>query len=167
MRIVSSEGRCIERKKRMVRSAKVFVPEHVLSEMTDHAQAGLDNDSEVMGLIIGEVYEDDDGQYAIVRRISTSVLLADRQHCEFDRRFLEDMFGTMMFSEKECVVGWYHSHLDLGCYMSEIDVRTQDGIFSGEFGLAVVIDPVRRELKVFDTTIGNPSPIDMVIMEAD
>lgn len=167
MRIVSSEGRRVEYRKRMVRSAKVFVPEHVLSEMTDHAQAGLDNDSEVMGLIIGEVYEDDDGQYAVVHRISTSVLLADSRHCMFDRRFLEDMFGSMAFSEKECVVGWYHSHIDLGCYMSEVDVRTQDGIFSGEFGFAAVIDPVRHEMRIFDTTMGDPSPIDMIIMEAD
>lgn len=167
MRIVSSEDGCVEYRKRMVRSAKVFIPEYVISEMTDHAQAGLDNDSEVIGLIIGNVYEDEDGRYAIVRRISTSALLADGTHAEFDKGFLDEMFSTLTFNGNECVVGWYHSHLDLGCYMSPVDIKTQDGIFSGEFGFAVVIDPVRREMKIFDTTIGNPSTIDMVIMEAD
>ena len=167
MRIVSSDKGCVEYRKRMVRSAKIFVPEHVLSEMTDHAQAGLDEESEVIGLIIGEVYEDDGGKYAIIHRTTTSVLLADSRHAEFDERFFDEMFASMEFVGRECVVGWYHSHLDLCCYMSPVDVRTQDGIFSGEFGFAIVIDPVRRELKVFDTTIGDPQPIDMVIMEAD
>lgn len=166
-KVLSSDDGEIEYRKRIVPSADIFVPEHVLSEMTDHAQEGLEADSEIMGLIIGKVYADDRGKYAVADRISTSALIADRVGVRFDKERIEEMFSSLVFKEGERVIGWYHSHLDIGCFMSPTDVKTQNGLFSGECGFAIVIDPVRQELRVFDSTPDNPQPADMIIMEAD
>jgi proteasome lid subunit RPN8/RPN11 len=45
----------------------------------------------------------------------------------------------------ECVVGWYHSHPDLGAFFSGTDRRTQRAVFSHAYSVGVVFDPVRRE----------------------
>jgi hypothetical protein len=45
----------------------------------------------------------------------------------------------------DVVVGWFHSHPDLGAFFSGTDRRTQAGFFSHPFSVGWVIDPVRRE----------------------
>lgn len=164
-RVISDTKPEIKFRKRAVRAAILFSPEHVISEILEHADIGLDENREIMGLIIGTVYRDDNGYYAIADRAATSKLIADPVSVKFDEKGLEEMFEAIELSEGESVIGWYHSHLDIGCFMSETDIRTQDGIFGGEFGIAIVIDPVRKEMKVFDSTPKHPMEIDMVITE--
>lgn len=154
-------------KKRVVPAAKIFIPEMMISLMAEHAQAGLDNKKEIMGLMIGTIYRDDNGEYAVVDRIATTDLIADAYSVKFDKGSFDKMFETMDIGEGECIVGWYHSHPGYGCFMSPTDIATQDGIFNGDCGFALVIDPVRTELKVFDSTPGNPQPVDMVVMDSD
>jgi proteasome lid subunit RPN8/RPN11 len=45
----------------------------------------------------------------------------------------------------EVVVGWFHSHPDLGAFFSGTDRRTQAGFFHHPFSLGWVVDPVRGE----------------------
>lgn len=47
------------------------------------------------------------------------------------------------------VVGWYHSHPNLGAFFSETDRATQRNFFRNAFNLGLVIDPVRGELCAF------------------
>lgn len=47
------------------------------------------------------------------------------------------------------VVGWYHSHPDLGVFFSGTDRRTQRAFFNNPHSLGLVIDPIRREEKWF------------------
>ena len=86
-------------------------------------------------------------------------------NCNIICIFLSSIFLDL--AEGESVIGWYHSHLDIGCFMSPTDIATQNGLFGGECGFALVIDPVRKEMKVFDSTPDAPAPADMVIMESD
>jgi proteasome lid subunit RPN8/RPN11 len=48
-----------------------------------------------------------------------------------------------------CVVGWYHSHPDLGVFFSGTDRRTQRAFFNNPHSLGLVIDPIRHEEKWF------------------
>ncbi len=162
--IVSSQNAEREFRKRTVPSARIFLPELLISLMTDHADIGAEDDREVMGLIIGKVYRDNGGEYAIGERIVTGNLIADATSVRFDTGDGDDLVNAID-SSKGDVIGWYHSHIDLGCFMSVTDIATQDGIFAGECGFAVVIDPIRKEMKIFDSTVGGPKPVDMVIME--
>ncbi len=45
----------------------------------------------------------------------------------------------------ETVVGWYHSHPNIGAFFSGTDRRTQAAFFNHPHSLGWVIDPVRRE----------------------
>ena len=163
--IISGSSKDPEFRVRTVRSAKLFIPEFAISLMTDHADAGLDADKEIMGLMIGRFYRDDNGIYAVVDRPVSSKLISDRISVRFDEDSLEELFDSLELDEGESIVGWYHSHLDIGCFMSPTDIATQNGLFGGECGFALVIDPVRQELKVFDSTKDDPQPVDMVVIE--
>ena len=133
--------------------------------MADHADAGLDSDKEVMGLMIGRFYRDDKGVYAIVDRPVSSKLISDRFSVRFDESSISDLFDSLELEDGESVVGWYHSHLDIGCFMSPTDIATQNGLFGGECGFALVIDPVRKEMKMFDSTLDDPKPADMIVID--
>lgn len=165
-KIVSETKREPAFRKRMVPSAKIFFPEFVLSIITDHADAGLDADKEILGLLIGTIYRDDNGEYAVVSRTATGNADADKMSVRFDKGSMEKLFNGLDLDEGESVVGWYHSHLDIGCFMSPTDIATQNGIFGGECGFAVVIDPVRKEMKIFDSQ-SEPQTVDMIIIESD
>lgn len=43
------------------------------------------------------------------------------------------------------VVGWYHSHPNLGAFFSGTDRRTQRHFFNGRHSVGLVIDPLRGE----------------------
>ena len=133
--------------------------------MADHADAGLDSDIEVMGLMIGRFYRDEHGVYAIVDRPVSSKLISDRFGVSFDKDSMEELFDSLDMDDSESIVGWYHSHLDIGCFMSPTDIATQNGLFGGECGFALVIDPVRKEIKIFDSTIDDPKPVDMIVTD--
>ena len=163
--IISGSSKEAEYRKRTVQAAKIFIPEFALSLMADHADAGLDADREIMGLMIGKFYRDEYGIYAVVDRPVSSKLVSDRFSVGFDKDSLEELFDSLEMGEDECIVGWYHSHLDIGCFMSPTDIRTQNGLFGGECGFALVIDPVRKEIRVFDSTIDDPKPADMVVTD--
>lgn len=165
--ILSSEEKEIPFRKRSVPSASFFIPENVLSYMANHADLGISEDKEVMGLIIGTIYHDNNGEYGVVSKAITSDLIADRVSVKFDPGAMEGLFDAVDEMESdEQIIGWYHSHLGYGCYMSETDITTQDTIFGGETGFAVVIDPMMQELAVFDSTKGAPEKVMMIVMES-
>jgi proteasome lid subunit RPN8/RPN11 len=51
--------------------------------------------------------------------------------------------------EGQSVIGWYHSHPNLGAFFSGTDRRTQKAFFAHPHALGLVIDPVRCEEKWF------------------
>ncbi len=42
------------------------------------------------------------------------------------------------------VVGWYHSHPNLGAFFSGTDRATQRAFFNRPYSVGLVVDPVRR-----------------------
>jgi proteasome lid subunit RPN8/RPN11 len=63
----------------------------------------------------------------------------------------------------EVVVGWFHSHPDIGAFFSATDRRTQAGFFHHPFSLGWVIDPVRREQAWFVGPRSKALPADAVL----
>lgn len=47
------------------------------------------------------------------------------------------------------VIGWYHSHPDLGAFFSGTDRNTQRAFFGNAHSVGLVSDPVRKEEKWF------------------
>jgi proteasome lid subunit RPN8/RPN11 len=54
-----------------------------------------------------------------------------------------------LLSAGALIVGWYHSHPDLGAFFSDTDRTTQRNFFRQPYSVGIVIDPVREELKAY------------------
>jgi proteasome lid subunit RPN8/RPN11 len=53
------------------------------------------------------------------------------------------MFGNARASANgKTVVGWYHSHPDLGVFFSGTDRRTQRAFFNQPHCIGLVVDPI-------------------------
>lgn len=50
----------------------------------------------------------------------------------------------VLFNRPEMVVGWYHSHPGFGCWLSGVDINTQQSFEAlSERAVAVVVDPIQ------------------------
>ena len=47
------------------------------------------------------------------------------------------------------VLGWYHSHPNLGAFFSGTDKYTQKNFFPNNYNLGLVVDPYKEEHKIF------------------
>ena len=165
-RIIDCTDRTTEERKRSVKGVPFFIRDDTVDVMTDHADSGLLDDSEIMGLMIGRVYRDGEGEYVMVDRTVSSVLDADEVSVRFDKNDMSQLIDSLdEMKDGERVVGWYHSHLGCGCFLSDTDLDTHSGIFGDGIGFAVVIDPVLRQLKVFGRTDEGLMPVQMIVME--
>lgn len=165
-RIIDCTDMTTEERKRSVKGVPFFIRDDTVDVMTDHADSGLLDDSEIMGLMIGRVYRDGEGEYVMVDRTVSSVLDADEVSVRFDKNDMSQLIDSLdKMKDGERVVGWYHSHLGCGCFLSDTDLDTHSGIFGDGIGFAVVIDPVLRQLKVFGRTDEGLMPVQMIVME--
>ena len=164
-RILSSESREIPFRKRSVKGVDLFVVSSSIEVIADEADGSAALDRETMGLMVGRVYRDDEGIYAVMHRAVTSDLVADATHVRFDSDSMDALIDSVDgMADDERIIGWYHSHLDYGVFMSETDVRTQHYIFGEGMGFALVIDPLRGEFAVFDNS-EMPQKVRMIVME--
>ena len=165
-RIIEELSPSPEFRKRSVSGVRLFVRDSLIDIMTDHADEGLLQDSEVMGLIVGQIYTDDEGEYALATGTISAGLDADETSVRFDKADMEQLIDAIdELKEGDRIIGWYHSHLGQGCFMSGTDIATQNGLFGGHIGFAIVIDPELRQLRVFDSTLDDPKTIQIIIME--
>jgi len=163
-RITHHTAADIPERKRMV-NADIFVSERVIDDIIEHSEKGAAENTEAMGLLTGQFYRDEGGEYAIVSKAVTSRLLSDDVSVRFDPSDMETLFGALDDLDFDYViVGWYHSHLGIGCFMSDTDIRTHSSSF-GETGFAMVIDPIKGEIKVFKGSPDGPAEASMVVME--
>jgi proteasome lid subunit RPN8/RPN11 len=47
------------------------------------------------------------------------------------------------------IVGWWHSHPGFTCFLSTVDVATQEFFFPESYQSALVVDPVNKDFKFF------------------
>jgi COP9 signalosome complex subunit 5 len=110
--------------------------------MVMHARSG--GDIEVMGLMLGYVQHETfivtDALRLPVEGTETRV----NAHSEADEYMVNFLARSRDAGQVENAIGWYHSHPGYGCWLSGIDVATQNThqSFQDPF-LAVVIDPHR------------------------
>jgi proteasome lid subunit RPN8/RPN11 len=111
---------------------------------------GLNASHEVMGLMVGGAFEWDGKPYTLVRDVVTTELKSDMLGVRFDENGflgLIDSLDDLDFNYR--IVGWYHSHPGIGCFLSQVDHNTQRGIFNQLHHSALVIDPSLQELEVY------------------
>ncbi|MCL1979381.1 MAG: hypothetical protein FWG60_04415 [Methanomassiliicoccaceae archaeon] len=163
-KIISADIPEIDFKERPVKDVSLYVSEDVIASMADHSERGYRENKEVMGLMIGHILKDGEGTYVKVLDVATSGLDADEASVRFRKENMEELFVTIDRCKGDAVVGWYHSHLGIGCYLSDVDIRTHVGIFGDDTGFAIVIDPSDSTLAAFSCGRDGPKKVPMIIL---
>lgn len=132
----------------------VYIKESILNHIKDLSR---NSDREIFGYLIGLILKWKNNKYIIIKEqiyIENTV-----RSNKFNTSQIE---GTAGKYEKEFqkvkhniknenlrIVGWWHSHIDLGCFLSSTDIHTQEYFFPEPYQVALVIDPIRDEYKFF------------------
>jgi proteasome lid subunit RPN8/RPN11 len=104
------------------------------------------------GLLLGEPLVNAPGDTVpAVVFLRTAVPGLDDDATEYSLRLAAGVWDAARaaLAPGEVVVGWFHSHPDIGAFFSGTDRRTQAGFFQHPFSVGWVIDPVRREQRWF------------------
>ncbi len=129
----------------------LFIRKKAALKMLKHCRDFREARLEVMGFMVGHRYEWDGDEYTIVEDVVTSDLDTSSVSVKFAN--FEPLFGELDGFEKRgkdyILVGWYHSHPGHTSFMSGTDKQTQLRMFNKEYQSAVVIDPIRMEMKAF------------------
>ncbi|EKM59155.1 uncharacterized protein PHACADRAFT_249409 [Phanerochaete carnosa HHB-10118-sp] len=119
----------------------IHISSLALLKMLKHGRAGVP--MEVMGLMLGEFVDEYTIQVVDVFAMpqsGTTVSVESVDHV-FQTRMMEMLKQT---GRPEIVVGWYHSHPGFGCWLSSVDINTQQSFESLDpRSVAVVIDPIQ------------------------
>ncbi|KAG8418696.1 multicatalytic endopeptidase [Metarhizium acridum] len=121
-------------------SETVYISSLALLKMLRHGRAGVP--MEVMGLMLGEFVDDFHSQ-------------GDGRLCHASKRYrcvsveaVDPVFQTQddghVKANRKSVVGWYHSHPGFGCWLSSVDINTQQSFEQlNPRAVAVVVDPIQ------------------------
>ncbi len=130
-------------------SLAVYVFEGVLAEALDHAATNLER--ELGGFLLGGVFEDRE-IYVELRGFVPAALTASSATSV---TFTHDTWAAMTREAEErfpgaVVLGWMHTHPGLGVFLSAQDLFIHRHFFSQPWQIALVVDPIRRELGFFE-----------------
>ncbi|KAG8227123.1 hypothetical protein J437_LFUL001667 [Ladona fulva] len=133
---------------------QVYVSSLALLKMLKHGRAGVP--MEVMGLMLGEFVDDytvrvidvfampQSGtvfSYLAFHASSFTGVSVEAVDPVFQAKMLDMLKQT---GRPEMVVGWYHSHPGFGCWLSGVDINTQQSFEAlSDRAVAVVVDPIQ------------------------
>jgi len=112
-----------------------------LLKMLKHGRAGVP--MEVMGLMLGDFVDDYTVQVVDVFAMPQSGTGVSVEAVDpvFQTKMLEMLKQT---NRPQMVVGWYHSHPGFGCWLSGVDINTQQSFEQlNKRAVAVVVDPIQ------------------------
>ncbi|KAI3431282.1 hypothetical protein D9Q98_004343 [Chlorella vulgaris] len=122
-------------------SEQIYISSLALLKMLKHGRAGVP--LEVMGLMLGEFVD----EYTVK---VVDVFAMPQSGTGVSVEAVDPVFQTKMLDmlkqtgRPEMVVGWYHSHPGFGCWLSGVDVNTQQSFEAlNQRAVAVVIDPIQ------------------------
>ncbi|KAK6116002.1 hypothetical protein DH2020_008271 [Rehmannia glutinosa] len=128
-------------------SEQVYISSLALLKMLKHGKSGFvfraGVPMEVMGLMLGEFVD----EYTVrvvdvfaMPQSGTGVSVEAVDHV-FQTNMLDMLKQT---GRPEMVVGWYHSHPGFGCWLSGVDINTQQSFEAlNQRAVAVVVDPIQ------------------------
>lgn len=127
----------------------IFAHQEALKIVDGHGKSDLRN--EVGGFLLGHSYIDD-GQPCI--EIVAALPALTRDHGPVHFTLTADSW-SMAHKEREAhypdlqIVGWFHTHPDLGVFFSADDEIVQQTAFTLPWQVGLVVDPLRDEANFF------------------
>lgn len=105
---------------------------------------------EVMGFLLGAACTWKGEPYSVVRDVVTTELRSSSSKVRFDPKAFPKLFHGLDDSGFDYIlIGWYHSHPGHTCFLSGTDLETQRSMFNQPYHIALVIDPINRDIKTF------------------
>ncbi len=121
-----------------------------MDKILSHCKAYSKRMLEVMGFLVGDVYKWNDLRFALVKNVVSTDLESTKISVKFHRDGFEGLFEKLDDLRYDYViVGWYHSHPGLGCFLSSKDIETQKRMLNNPFHTALVVDPIKEEVKAY------------------
>eukprot|EP00736_Rhodelphis_marinus_P011871 Rmarinus@m.10508 len=119
----------------------IHISSLALLKMLKHGRAGVP--MEVMGLMLGEYVDDYTINVVDVFAMPQSGTGVSVE--AVDPVFQQQMLDMLKQTQRhEMVVGWYHSHPGFGCWLSGVDINTQQSFEQlNQRAVAVVVDPIQ------------------------
>ena len=120
-----------------------------------------ENRIEQGGILVGEVYRDSDSKIVcgLARHIIPSLKSGNEVYIQFTRddwlamyQEFERKYALRQSGEenKQCVLGWYHTHPNMPVRMSNVDKMTHRQFFSSRWQFSVILNPQRGIWSVFN-----------------
>ncbi|MBM4248014.1 MAG: hypothetical protein FJ149_00975 [Euryarchaeota archaeon] len=127
---------------------EVYISQLAFDKMMKQCSLYAKRHLEALGYLVGDYCRWKNKEYTIVEDAVTSDL--DTTSVSVHFQAFEKAFDQLDRIDFDYVlVGWYHSHPGHGCFMSQTDISTQKRMFNKSFHLAIVIDPINKEFKVY------------------
>ncbi|MHA1792412.1 MAG: hypothetical protein ACTSVI_07190 [Promethearchaeota archaeon] len=125
----------------------VYIYEDVLEEIEARCR---NNVYEIIGNLIGNVYQWRGKEYVI---IIGYVFSEQIEKSPIFTKVIDGALGEMAKQKEErypdsIIVGWWHSHPDLGVFLSSVDISTME-MYDKTYHVALVVDPIRDERAFF------------------
>lgn len=127
----------------------IFVERRVFADLLRDCRA--DQTREHGGILLGEIYEDPGGRHFLIVRASILAqhTVGSSVHLQFSSESWQYLWKQMEAFADCVILGWYHTHPNLGVFLSGTDRRTHSLYFSQPWQIAVVIDPVKDHVGFF------------------
>lgn len=107
---------------------------------------------EVGGMLLGEVFEDPSGRLALDVLHAIPALGARQEPTYFkltDEAWSHICAMRDAIDPEMLIVGWYHSHPNLGAFYSGTDRASQRAFYNRPWNFGLVIDPHRDDMALF------------------
>ncbi|MBI4786150.1 MAG: Mov34/MPN/PAD-1 family protein [Chloroflexi bacterium] len=122
---------------------EIFFAQSALLKCVEHTTSDLEH--EVGGVLVGQVRVDpSDGRpYVVIQDILPALHTdASQTHVTFTQATLVQLHIELedRFPDKR-IVGWYHTHPNLGVFMSGYDKWLHENFFNDPTHVALVVDP--------------------------
>ncbi|HUN41596.1 MAG TPA: Mov34/MPN/PAD-1 family protein [Acetobacteraceae bacterium] len=110
---------------------------------------------ELGGLLVGCAWSlapENPAEPPVVLCVEAAVPALDAQGTDVSLRMDTELWARAQQAAERrggIIIGWYHSHPDLGAFFSGTDRRTQAAVFCHAYSLGLVADPIRGEERWF------------------
>lgn len=133
----------------------VLMHQTAILQITAHSRSNLD--CELGGALLGQAYRYKSG---VVVEVQAALPATSSDHGPVHFTFSADSWSklhrdrTAHYPNLD-IIGWFHTHPDLGVFYSSDDVVVHTAAFTQPWHIGLVVDPVRDEAAFFGWVAGN------------
>lgn len=141
---------CLELLVKLRESSVVLVDKKCWEGIKKHL---LQRNTELGGLLIGNVYSSEGLEIfgTDIITIHDYIQSSSYESTSVSLRMNPEVWSlaNRFVGSQNLIVGWYHSHPNIGAFFSGVDRKTQRDFFHHSYSLGLVVDPFGDEHKFF------------------